>query len=83
MTGSQVAYYFIFSTELAPAVNNLSNSDFISFLYTTLMSRPYDEAGYAGWQHQMELGMTREELVNYFVNSPEFAVICTLFNVNP
>ena len=83
MTGSQVAHYFIFCIELAPTVNSLSDNNFIAFLYTTLMNRPYDEAGYAGWQEQMESGMTREELVNYFVNSPEFAGICTLFNVTP
>ena len=47
------------------------------------MNRPYDEAGYAGWQQKMASGMTREKLVNYFVNLPEFAGICALFNVTP
>ena len=83
MTGSQVAHYFIFSAELAPTVNSLSDNDFIAFLYTTLLNRPHEPEGYAGWQEQMGLGMTREELVNHFVNSPEFAGICTLFNVTP
>ena len=83
MTGSQIAYYFIFSAELAPTVNSLSDNDFIAFLYTTLLNRPHEPGGYAGWQEQMELGMTREELVNHFVNSSEFAGICTLFNVTP
>ena len=42
-----------------------------------------DNEGYASWQLQTELGMTREELVNNFVNSAEFAGIRTLFNVTP
>lgn len=83
MTGSQIAYHFIFSEELFPTINNLSDNDFIAFLYQILLNRPYDGAGYAGWQQQMVLGMTREELVNHFVNSAEFAGICTLFNVAP
>ena len=83
MTGSQVAFHFIFSDELAPTINNLSDNDFIAFLYQTLMNRPYDLEGYANWQQHMEAGMTREETVNYFVNSAEFAGICTLFNVTP
>jgi hypothetical protein len=83
MTGSQIAYHFIFSDELAPTINSLSENDFIAFLYQTLMNRLYDLEGYANWQQHMEAGMTREEMVSYFVNSPEFAGICTLFNVTP
>jgi len=83
MTGSQIAFHFIFSDELAPTINSLSDNEFIAFLYQTLMNRPYDLEGYANWQQHMEAGMTREETVNYFVNSAEFAGICTLFNVTP
>jgi len=83
MTGSQVAYHFIFSEELAPTINSLSDNDLIEFLYRTLLNRLYEPAGYMNWQMQMQLGMTREELVNHFTTSPEFAGICTFFNVAP
>jgi hypothetical protein len=83
MTGSQIAYHFIFSAELAPTINSLSDNEFIAFLYQTLMNRSYDSEGYANWQQHFESGMTREEMVNYFVNSPEFAGICASFNVAP
>ena len=83
LTGSQVAFQIIFSAELAPSINNLNNDDFIAFLYRTLLNRPPEPGGYAGWQEQMRLGMTSGELVNHFVNSPEFAGICTLFNGVP
>jgi hypothetical protein len=83
MAGSQIAYHFIFSAELAPTINSLSDNDFIAFLYQTLMNRSYDSEGYANWQQHFESGMTREEMVNYFVNSPEFAGICASFNVTP
>jgi hypothetical protein len=83
MAGSQIAYHFIFSAELAPTINSLSDNDFIAFLYQTLMNRSYDSEGYANWQKHLESGMTREEMVNYYVNSPEFAGICASFNVTP
>ena len=83
LSGSEVAYRMIFSEELAPAINSLVDNAFITFLYRVVLDRPYDEPGYANWQQQIDLGMTREELVNHFISSEEFVGICKLFNVTP
>ncbi|MGI6153298.1 MAG: DUF4214 domain-containing protein [Christensenellaceae bacterium] len=74
-TGSQVAYGFFFSPEFVN--RNVSKADFVETLYTTMLDRPSDSAGKAGWVSRLDAGESRESVFAGFVNSPEFGKLCS------
>ena len=80
MNGAQIAEAFVFSQELL--AKNLSNGDFVETLYMAMMGRSSDAAGKAGWVSQLENGnMSRSEVTKCFVESTEFADICTDYGI--
>lgn len=78
-TGSQVAHGFIFSPELIG--RNLSNDAFVELMYRTMLGRPSDPVGKADWVNALGTGMTRQDMYNAFVNTPEFAEVCRVLDV--
>ncbi len=50
--------------------NDLSNEDFVKYLYESILGREQD-SGVSGWINQLENGMTREEVINQFIESAE------------
>ena len=73
LTPKQVAYNFVFSLE---SINrNLSDADFVKMLYRLYMGRNYDTKGLNSWLDHLANGMTRQDVANYFADSPEFQEI--------
>ena len=79
VTGSEVAYSFVFSREFLN--RNLSNSDFVDILYRTLMNRQADAAGRTAWVNRLNGGLPRENVFAGFINSPEFTDICAQYGI--
>ena len=52
--------------------SNENNKDFIINLYWTLHRRSPDASGLQYWLGKMDEGMTREQIVNAFIASPEY-----------
>jgi len=53
-------------------INVKDNEEFVELLYLILLDRKADEKGLKHWLSEIEKGKTREEIINCFINSPEF-----------
>lgn len=69
-TPKQVAYGFVFSQEMTN--RNLSNQQFVTMLYQTMMDREPDEAGLNDWLTRLKTGTSRQTVFNGFADSTEF-----------
>lgn len=81
MTGSQVAYSFIFSDEFKS--KNYCNECFLKQLYKAFMGREYDDGGLKYWMEQLQGGMSREAVFYGFAFSDEFVALCLEYNIEP
>jgi hypothetical protein len=63
---------FVASQEFQTTYGALDNSGFVSQLYLNVLGREGDEVGQANWVGRLEDGMSREEVVSGFAQSPEF-----------
>ena len=79
MTPQQVAYGFVFSAECTG--KNLDNQAFLTMLYHLYMDREPDEIGLNNWMNELNRGMTREQVVNGFAESPEFRMIVASYGL--
>ncbi|MCL2425564.1 MAG: Ig-like domain-containing protein [Oscillospiraceae bacterium] len=79
-TGADVAYGFFFSPEMRS--RNLSNEQFVTILYNTLMGREPDPHGFAAWVGQLNGGESWYNVFVGFVMSAEFDRICREHNIN-
>lgn len=78
-TGAEVAEGFFFSPEYEKRA--LCNEDFIETLYETFMGRIPAKAEIAYWSSEMNNGMSRKDVFDGFVNSPEWANICLGYGI--
>ena len=69
-TPEQVASGFVFSQEMTN--RNLSNQEFVTMLYQTMMDREPDEDGLNDWVTQLQSGTSRQTVFRGFANSTEF-----------
>ena len=72
-TGAEVAYGFIFSTEMRN--RGLTNEQFVNMLYQALLGRSPDGAA-GDWVARLNEGYPREDIFAGFVNSDDFDRIC-------
>ena len=79
MTGSEVAYGFIFSAEYQN--KNLTNEQYVDSLYATLFDRPGDPAGRQMWIDMLNSGYSREDIFWGFIGSQECTNLCNRFNI--
>lgn len=79
ISGSQATYLFVFSDEFLN--KNYCNSCYIKKLYNAIMGREYDQQGLEDWCHELNNGMTREEVFNGFIESPEFGQLCNSYGI--
>lgn len=79
MTGGRVAFGFIFSPEFVN--KNLSNEEYVNTLYSVFFNRSADEAGFNNWVSQLNSGVSRESVMDGFVNSTEWANVCISFGI--
>ena len=77
MSGKQsprlVAYNFVFSPEFQSKL--LGNEQFIRILYRLYLYREADAEGLAGWIEELESGVSLQEIVVGFADSPEFKAV--------
>lgn len=79
--GAMAARSFINSKEFKD--KNLSNTDYLAVLYRVFFNRDMDEGGKNYWLSQLNMGMSRENVLEGFVGSPEWTSICTSYQINP
>ena len=81
MTGSEVAYGFVFSDEYK--MRNTSDRQFVTMLYHTILDREPDTS-VVDWVYKMELyGLSRKGVFNGFMQSEEFSNLCTQSGIVP
>lgn len=62
----------IASEEFASVHANLTDDEFLSFLYHSFFGREPDAAGLQGWRSALAGGQSRASVAQAFTNSPEF-----------
>jgi hypothetical protein len=67
-----VTEHFIFSDELGGKVAAMSSEEYVSYLYTTLLSRNSDTDGYNNWLGYINSGFSKEETLRAFLNNEEW-----------
>jgi hypothetical protein len=80
MSPEDVAKSFFQSVEFGN--RNLSNADYVETLYQTFMDRASDEAGKADWVGRLNNGTDRNEVLEGFSRSQEFAAIMESFGLS-
>ena len=79
-TGSEAAKGFFFSDEINKS--GISDSEFLTRLYKTLMNREPEKEGFDYWLGQMKSGaMSRESVFDGFAASEEWVGICADYGI--
>ncbi|MCJ7833806.1 DUF4214 domain-containing protein [Cuneatibacter sp. NSJ-177] len=79
-TAAQVVYGFVFSKEYLD--RNVSNSDYIKMLYSTILGRNPGNNEINYWlDYLTNKGVTRKYIFAGFINSVEFGELCNQYNV--
>jgi peptidoglycan/xylan/chitin deacetylase (PgdA/CDA1 family) len=79
ITGAAAANGFINSPEFIS--KNLSNDAYLKVMYKAFFDREPDPQGYSDWMGQLNSGSSRQYVLAGFVNSTEFANLCTKFGI--
>lgn len=79
MSGTSVANGFVFSTEYKNRLE--SNENYVEMLYRTILGRGSEPNGKSHWVNQLDYTSTREHLLNSFMGSQEFSIICSQASV--
>lgn len=81
MTGANVATAFLRGDEFV--AKNVPQFTFVTVLYKTLYGRDPDSDGYRYWLGQLENGASRDEVIDGFLATEEFAGYCTAHGFQP
>ena len=79
LSASEIAINFFFSAEFINYQHN--DNTFITITYQTLLNRNAEPAGKTYWLCQLASGLTRLEMINSFINSPEFAALAKSYGI--
>jgi subtilisin family serine protease len=79
--GADVARGFIFSNEFMS--RNLGNEAYVVVLYAAFFNRDPDQSGGSYWLDRLNDGAGREEVLNGFIYSHEFADLCQQYSITP
>jgi hypothetical protein len=80
-TGGSVAKGFILSQEFLD--RSKSDEEYISILYSTFFNRDPDSEGYQNWLKLLKEGALRESVLDGFIQSEEFMLLCRKFGIKP
>ncbi len=69
-----ISQFFSQSDEFRTRYGHLSNEQFVTLVYSNVMSRTPDHDGLAFWVSRLNAGMTRGTLMLNFSESPEYVV---------
>ena len=83
LEGSDVARGFVFSEEYKEYMASLDDTGYLNFLYNRFFGRPADIDGLNGWLVNLSEGMSREDVLNYFLDCEEWNTICDSYGVTP
>ena len=78
-TGADLAHGFLFSPEFLD--KNLETSDFLDILYRTFFDREADKDGKDDWTGRMADGWTKQDVINGFIGSDEWAALCASYGI--
>jgi hypothetical protein len=81
LTGTDVAYGFVFSPEFLK--KNTANEEYLDILYQAFFNRDPDAAGWSGWLSELNSGKDRRDVLNGFIYSQEFNVLCWEYGILP
>lgn len=59
----------------------LNNGQKVEILYNTMLDRGSDPAGKADWTYLLNIGVTKDYIINGFSNSPEFLGLCQAYKM--
>ncbi|MBP5492703.1 MAG: DUF4214 domain-containing protein [Clostridiales bacterium] len=80
LTGGDCARFFLTSEEFHG--RNLSDEEFLRIVYKTFFDRDPDAEGYAFWLDQLKNGgMTKDDVITGFIESPEWCNLCASYGV--
>ncbi|MBO4636050.1 MAG: DUF4214 domain-containing protein [Clostridiales bacterium] len=79
-TGADLARGFLYSSEFLGAER--SNEEFVTILYSTFFNRAADSAGLASWVNALENGATKQQIIEGFINSTEWANLCVAYGIS-
>ena len=79
-TGSEVVRGFINSPEFIGS--DVSNEEFVRRLYKVFFNRITSNSEVANWVNALTSGVSRNEVVNAFIASPEWAAVCAFYRIN-
>lgn len=80
-SGLDVAQGFIFSLEFQ--ARELADDQYLTILYQAFFDREPDDGGRQYWLSRLEGGVQRNEILNGFLYSQEFANLCQEFGISP
>ena len=78
-TGADLARGFLYSPEFLN--KDVSNTDFVKVLYRTFFNREADASGLEGWVAALEGGESKQDVIEGFINSTEWANLCLLYGI--
>ena len=79
-TGADAARGFLLSPEFVNS--EMTTTEFVYVLYRTFFGREPDRAGRISWINAINDGASREEVINGFINSTEWANLCLSYGIN-
>lgn len=77
--GSETVANFVFSPEYE--AKRVTDDEFVSVLYRTVLGREPDAAGKKAWLKRLEEGLTRRYIVAGFTHSQEFQSLCKSYGI--
>ena len=78
-TGAGCARGFLYSPEFLN--KGVTNDEFVSTLYRTFFDREPDQAGFNAWVEALNNGASKEEVIEGFINSTEWANLCIFYGI--
>ena len=78
-TGADAARGFLYSDEFLN--KQVSNEDFVRVLYRTFFDREPDTNGFNGWVAALNNGASKQEVIEGFINSTEWANLCLRYGI--
>ena len=78
-TGASCARGFLYSPEFLN--KQCTNEEFVAVLYRTFFDREPDQEGFNAWVGALRNGSPKEEIIEGFINSTEWANLCVFYGI--
>ncbi len=79
VSGADIATSFLFSPEFLS--NGMTNEEFIDTLYLIFFDHPSESSGKAYWLSLLADGTSRLEIINSFIETPEWVTVCREYGI--